>query len=87
MAIVDAKFRWRRNHRGVGKVLNGPAAIAILRAMGNRAAQAAGPGHTVTAGPGRNRARAVVRASTPEAWQSEKKHRTLTKALDHARRS
>lgn len=73
------------NRAGVRELLNSDAIRADLEARAQRIASAAGPGHRVDVGRGRNRARAAVITDTTEARRSEATDGTLSRAIDAGR--
>lgn len=77
--------RIKLNRKGIRELLRSPEVLTDLRNRADRIAAAAGPGHAVDAGVGRNRARASVRTDTREAMEAEAQFRNLTRALDAGR--
>ena len=80
-----AKVKIELNHAAVAKILKSPEVQVDLERRARSIATAAGPGHRVDSGVGRNRARAVVVTDTPEAMRAEATERRLTKSLDAGR--
>lgn len=79
-------YRIKLNHKGVRALLRSPQVLADLERRARAIAAAAGPGHRVESGVGRNRARAAVVTETPEARHAEATERNLTRAIDAGRR-
>jgi len=83
---VAGKIRIEMNRAGIIAALKAPGVQADLLRRGNAAASAAGPGHMVTARVGATRVRVSVITATPSAKRAEAVDRSLTRALDAARR-
>lgn len=80
-----AKVRVVLNSQAVRALLRSPEMQQDLERRARRIASAAGEGHRVEAGAGRNRARAVVITETREAMRAEATDRNLTRAVDAGR--
>jgi hypothetical protein len=79
-------MRLQVNRRALIEILKDPQVMADLERRGNQVAQTAGDGHRVVAEVGRNRARVAVITDTFEARRREATNRSLTSAIDAARR-
>lgn len=77
--------RIQLDRQAVRALLRSPEVQADLRRRARQIAAAAGPGHEVETFVGRNRARATVRTTTPQAAASERAHKTLTHAIQAGR--
>lgn len=74
------------NRKGIRDLLRSPEVQADLRRRAESIASSAGPGHEVDSEVGPHRARASVRTDTIDAMVAEATHRSLTRAVDAARR-
>jgi hypothetical protein len=83
---VAQKIRIEMNRAGIIAALQAPGVEADLMRRGHAVASAAGPGHMVTARRGRTRVRVSVITASPSAMRREAVDRSLTRALDAARR-
>lgn len=83
--MAKPKIEW--NMAGFRELRKAPGVAADVLARANRIANAAGPGHEVSAGTsgGRGRANATVSAESQDAKASESENMTLTKSLDAGR--
>ena len=84
---MAGSIRVEMNRPGIIKALTDPGVRADLLRRGNASSAAAGPGHMVTARTGKTRVRVSVITATPSAKRREATDRSLTRALDAARRS
>lgn len=73
------------NRKGVRDLLVSREVQADLKRRADRIAAAAGPGNDADVTVGRNRARAGIITSTPEAMAREAHRKSLTSALDAGR--
>jgi hypothetical protein len=80
------KQRWVLNRKGVAELLKSPEVRRDLERRARAVAAAAGPGHEVAVETGPTRVRATVTTATTAARLSEARHRTLTRAVEVARR-
>lgn len=80
-----AKVRVEINRKAVRDLLRSPEVQSDLERRAQRIASAAGPGHRVATGVGRNRARTAVIAASYEARRREARDRNLTRSLDAGR--
>jgi hypothetical protein len=83
---MAGSIRIEMNRAGIIAALQAPGVRAELLRRGNAASAAAGPGHMVTAHTGATRVRVSVITATPSAMRREAVDRSLTRALDAARR-
>lgn len=80
-----AKPRLELNLAGVRELLRSDGVRADLERRARAIAAAAGDGHRVESGLGRNRARAVVITESVAAKRAEAESRNLTSAIDAGR--
>lgn len=81
--MTDVKVKL--NKAGVRELLRSAEVEADLVSRARRIASAAGSGHEVQSGKGRNRARAEVVTATFDAMREEAMNRNLTRAIDAGR--
>jgi hypothetical protein len=78
--------RFRLKPGAVPQLLKSPEVVAMLDEAARDVVRSAGPGHEHEVEIGATRARAMIWTDTVEARISESRHRTLSRAIDAARR-
>lgn len=82
---MSKKYKVELNGEGVKQLLKGSAVNSILMQYGSTVQQSAGEEYEAKNVMYPTRAAVIVRAATPHAYYSNKKHNTLLKALGSAR--
>lgn len=76
-----SNFRFELNEAGVRELLQSGEMQSIVGEYGNRIAEICGDGYEVVNAVGRSRATSKVHPATAKAYYSNRKHKTLQKAL------
>lgn len=80
-----ADFKFELNRAGVAELMRSSEMRGILAGYGDRVLSQCGDiGYEAETRVGKTRASTVVRAETPHAYYSNRKHHTLQKALGAA---
>lgn len=76
-----SSFKFELNYAGVSELLKSPEMQEECAKYGQQILNTAGEGYAIKNGVGAFRAGSTVYADTPHAYYSNRKHKTLQKAL------
>lgn len=74
-------FEFHLDRSGVRQLMQSDEMLQIVSDLGQQVLNQCGEGYEIKNGIGETRAGSTVRVSTPKAYYSNRKHKTLQKAL------